>query len=324
MKIRALVVDDHEPWRRYAALAVEASLDATVVGEAADGAQAVAEATRLRPDLVVIDVGMPAMNGLEAAQRILAELPAACLVFLSENPSADTADAAIALGASAYVMKSDAAFELCPALRRAIEGRLFVAGRLVAHVGANGAGARLNQGARCHEAALCPDRRGLVDAYTRFLESALRIGSSALLLSRGHTRDEVDDRLRRAGVDLGGAIAEGRYVVVDPQLVIDTVLLNGAIDERAFWNLAVPLVTRALRSSRGGAPRIAACGAIAPVLWRQGHTEASIRVEQLVDDLARRYDIDVLCGYALDEGPADDDGRVLAHVHTAHSLVYAR
>jgi hypothetical protein len=69
---------------------------------------------------------------------------------------------------------------------------------------------------------------------------------------------------------------------------------------------------------------VVACGAIAPVLWRQGHTDAAIRFEELVDEFSRRYDMDVLCGYALDEWPAGDDGRVLAHAHAGHSTVYAR
>jgi DNA-binding NarL/FixJ family response regulator len=96
------------------------------VGLAADGASAVEQARALRPDLILLDVNLPSLNGIEAAQRILAENPALRILFLSEHHSGEIVDAAIATGARGYVVKSDVARELLTAMEAVVGGRSFI------------------------------------------------------------------------------------------------------------------------------------------------------------------------------------------------------
>lgn len=113
---RILVVDDFEPWRQTVCRIVAALPGFQVVGEAADGEEAVQLAKRLMPDLVVLDIGMPKLNGVEAAKRIFQVSPASKVIFLSQENDLDTIQAVLSLGASAFVNKLNARTQLLDAI----------------------------------------------------------------------------------------------------------------------------------------------------------------------------------------------------------------
>ena len=127
---RVLVIDDYEPWRRHVRTVLEKTPHWQIVGEAADGFAAVQAADHLRPDLILIDVGMPLLNGIQAAQRIIASNPAARILFVTEQQSGCIAEAALQTGACGYIFKSDAARELLPAMDAVVAGRRFLSARL--------------------------------------------------------------------------------------------------------------------------------------------------------------------------------------------------
>src|SRR5687767_5057885 len=108
MTLRVLVVDDHESWRSHVSSALQKNLQCQVIGQAADGLEAVQKAERLRPDLIVLDIGLPTMNGIAAARRILTSAPDAKILFLSQHLSPEVVQAALDTGACGYVVKSDA------------------------------------------------------------------------------------------------------------------------------------------------------------------------------------------------------------------------
>ena len=101
-----------------------------VVGEASDGLQAVHMAQRLQPDLIMLDVGLPRLNGLEAARQIQEVSPGSKILFVSEHNSRQIAKAALNSGAGGYVVKSDAGSDLLPAIRAVLEGKRFVSASL--------------------------------------------------------------------------------------------------------------------------------------------------------------------------------------------------
>jgi two-component system, NarL family, invasion response regulator UvrY len=104
--VRVLIVDDQEPFRSVAREVVEAAGDFEVVGEAATGEESVDLARALRPDLVLMDVNLPGIDGAEATRRILAEATASKVVLLSTYEEDELAERAQECGASAYVPKS--------------------------------------------------------------------------------------------------------------------------------------------------------------------------------------------------------------------------
>ena len=125
-----LVVDDFEQWRRVVRTALQTNLGLQIFQEAGDGIEAVQKAQDLQPDLVVLDIGLPLLNGLEAARRIRRVSPKSKVVFLTEDRSSDVAELALQEGAGGYVLKSASASELVPAVEAVLEGRPFLSARL--------------------------------------------------------------------------------------------------------------------------------------------------------------------------------------------------
>src|ERR1700750_3114038 len=117
MIVKVLIVDDHAQWRRYlSGVLQQASSEWEVIGEGADGVEAVRQADALAPDLILLDLGLPGMNGIEAARQILSRRPSARILFLSQHASPDIIHAALSVGAYGYIVKSEAGSELLPAM----------------------------------------------------------------------------------------------------------------------------------------------------------------------------------------------------------------
>src|SRR5246127_1645814 len=123
---RVLVVEDHEPFRRFVCSTLEKRPQLQIVCEASDGLDAVRRAEELHPDLILLDVGLPSLNGIEAARRIRKLSHKSKILFISENRSWDIAEEALRMGAGGYVVKSDAAGELLPAVEAVLRGKRYV------------------------------------------------------------------------------------------------------------------------------------------------------------------------------------------------------
>jgi DNA-binding NarL/FixJ family response regulator len=132
--VRILVVDDFLPFRSFTVSTLRKRPGFRIVEEAFDGEEAVQKANELKPDLVVLDIGLPVLNGIEAARRIRSVSPDSKIVFLTCNNSPDIAREAFDAGASAYVVKHDAANELIAAVEAVLQGRRYVSKKLAGHV----------------------------------------------------------------------------------------------------------------------------------------------------------------------------------------------
>ena len=128
--IRVLVVEDYESWRNYISATVGKQQGLQVIGEVSDGLEAVQIAEELQPDLILLDIGLPTLNGIEAARRIRGVSPASKILFVSENRDWDIAKEALSTGAGGYVVKSDAGSELLLAVQAVLEGRRFISASL--------------------------------------------------------------------------------------------------------------------------------------------------------------------------------------------------
>jgi DNA-binding NarL/FixJ family response regulator len=104
-----------------------------VIGEFTDGPEAIQNAKELQPDLILLDVGPPTLNGIEAARHIRKVFPKTKILFVSENRSPEVAEEALNTGARGYVLKSDAASELLPAIKAVLAGKRFISASLAGH-----------------------------------------------------------------------------------------------------------------------------------------------------------------------------------------------
>jgi DNA-binding NarL/FixJ family response regulator len=130
--IRVLVVDDFRPFREFVCSTLEKKPQLQVICKAQDGSEAVELARKLQPDLIVIDVGLPKIHGIEAIRQIREHVPNSIVLFVSQNSDADVVQRALEVGGRGYVLKAQAGSDLLPAVEAVLRGQRFVSGGLSA------------------------------------------------------------------------------------------------------------------------------------------------------------------------------------------------
>ena len=128
--VRVLVVEDYLPFRRIICSMLTQRLELRIVGEVSDGIEAVEKAEELCPDLILLDVGLPSLNGIEVARRIRKVSPKSKIIFVSQESSADVVREALRLGALGYITKINAVQELFAAVEAVCQHRRFVSAGL--------------------------------------------------------------------------------------------------------------------------------------------------------------------------------------------------
>jgi two-component system, NarL family, nitrate/nitrite response regulator NarL len=121
-----LAVDDFLPWQRFLRVIFESETNLRIIAVASDGLEAVEKANELRPDLILMDISLPGMNGFEATQQIRKAFPSCKILFLSEHRGSDLIQAAFDVGGSGYVLKSDSYSDLLPGIRAVLLDQPFV------------------------------------------------------------------------------------------------------------------------------------------------------------------------------------------------------
>jgi DNA-binding NarL/FixJ family response regulator len=106
--VRVLLVDDYEPWRRFVCSAFCRKPELEIIGEVADGLDAVLKAQELQPDLILLDVGLPTLNGIQTARELRKTCPARRILFVSQESSPDVVCEAMSTGAQGYIVKANA------------------------------------------------------------------------------------------------------------------------------------------------------------------------------------------------------------------------
>ena len=123
---RVLVVDDYEPFRDLVRSTLRAKADLQVIAEAGDGGRATELAEALQPDIILLDIGLPDLNGIKVARRIAELASKSRIIFVTQESSPEVIREALDLGAAGYVMKTDAGSELLLALKDVLQGKRFL------------------------------------------------------------------------------------------------------------------------------------------------------------------------------------------------------
>ena len=338
--IRVLVVDDYERFRRFVCSTLGKRRDLQVIGEASDGLEAVHKAEELQPDLIVLDNGLPTLNGIEAARRIRKLSPECKILFVSQESSADVVQEALGTGARGYVVKTDARRELLEAVSAVLRGEQFVGRRFSAHdfIGASDAVAsqgfqtksavaplqRSMEIARRHEVGFYSDDAGLLDDLTRFIEAALKAGNAAIVVATESHRDSLLLRLQAHGLDIGAAIEQGRYIALDAADALPKFMVRDVPDPVRFLHVLGNLISAAAKTVKGKQARVAIFGEMCHLLWAQGNAEAAIQVEKLGNQLTKTYDVDILCGYSVRNVQGGMESHIFQRICAEHSAVYSR
>lgn len=336
--IRVLVVEDYEPFRRFVCSTLRKAPGVQVIGEVADGLEAVRKAEEQQPDLILLDIWLPGLNGIEAARRIRKLSPDSKIIFVSQEISVDVVREGFNLGALGYVVKAHAASELVAAVEAVSQGRRFVSEKLSEHHAAEGSDAhtpdpicpkealpslavRKAEITRSHEAQFYSDDASLLVGFARFIEAALEAGRAVIVVTTKSHREDLLQRLREQGVDSATAIEQGRYIPLDVNEILGTFMVNDLPDPARFRKVAGDLLAAAIKAAKGERPRVAACGECAPTLWAQGNVDAAIQLEHLWDEVAKTCDVDILCGYVLQSFQRERENHIYERICSEHSSV---
>jgi DNA-binding NarL/FixJ family response regulator len=128
--VRVLIVDDFDPWRAFIIQHLEGQSQLRVLGCASDGLEGVQKAEELQPDLILLDISLPKLNGIDLARKVRKLVPKAKILFLSSNADPDVVRAAFCAGGAGYVLKMDAGGALLSAMEAVLLGKQFVSNSL--------------------------------------------------------------------------------------------------------------------------------------------------------------------------------------------------
>lgn len=336
--IRVLVAEDYQPFRRFLTSTMQSRPELSVICEVADGQEAVEKVRDLQPELVLLDIGLPRLNGIEAARQIRSLSPFSKILFVSQESSDDIVRAALETGAVGYIVKADAGIELITALDAVLRGEKYVSKDLVGHdLGKApdrstlhrvelhpGSAPHRQRGipsTHRHEVGFYSDDRSLLDGYTHFLGSALNNGSAAIVIATELHRDKILARLQAYGLDMSAAIQQGRYIALDRTEAVSTFMVNDLPERDQFYRVTSDLITRAAKSVDGDCARVVACGECAPLIWEQGKAEGAVRLEHLWDEIARSYGVQIFCGYPLNRFQGRAGEHTFGRICAEHSAV---
>lgn len=326
--IQVLLVEDYEPFRRFIRSTLRKRPGLQIVAEASDGLEGVNKAGELQPDLIVLDIGLPTLNGIEAARRIRKVSPESKIVFISQESSSDVVQEALALGALGYVVKAHAGSELLAAVEAVLEGRQFVSSGLSGHYFTEATDpqahrfltqtgfpiAATEKATRNHEVQFYSDDASFLVGLTRFVEAALEAGTVVIVVATELHRKNLLQGLQARGVDTAAADEQERFFLLDAAEVLATFMDNEGPNRERFLSTIAPLI----RCAEIKHQRVVLFGEMVALLCAEGRMQAAIALERLGNELVQTHPIYIRCAYPMTE---ELKGEPYAAICAEHSTV---
>jgi len=300
-----LVVEDFQPFRQFVCKSLRQRAEFHVA-EASDGLEAVQKAEQLQPDLILLDLGLPSLNGIAVCKRLGKLAPAAKILFLSQEGSPDVVREAISKGAHGYIQKLGSGGILLPAIDAVLSGTQFVSNGLGFSHGTN------RQAPHRHEVIFCSDDEVFLCSLTEFLADALNAGDAAIVWATESHRETLVRRLRDRGIDIEAAFGRGIFIASDAAEPPDPSRMYETISR----------LSAAASKAGKEHPRVAVCGERAGGFWAEGKIDMGIGLEQLFNNFAKSLDIDILCPYPMPR--SGEDAKTLKNICAEHSAVSFR
>ena len=304
-----LLVDDHV--RILESVAKELAVDFEVVAMVTDGQQALAAADRLAPDLIVLDVAMPGLDGFQTLRQLKRNGTRAKIVMLTMYESDEYVAKAIDCEAHGYVLKTRIRQDLVCALKHAVADQ-FLMTQISPLAAADRGG---------HAVLFYSHEPAFYDEAARYLATALARGDSIALTLTEPDRKGIGRRLSDEGWDLNELERQRRYLEFDSEEALAQVMRRGSVDEDHLAEMIDSMERARLASSLGPQSRLTFCGAVAPLLCRDGKPELAIQVERAWDALTGTLPFLSVCAYPLEYLTANTPPEFFAHICAEHSVV---
>jgi DNA-binding NarL/FixJ family response regulator len=208
--VSILIVDDYQPFRQLVRMALQMRTDFRVIAEAADGMEAVQSARTLQPDVILLDVNLPELSGIQASRQIHRHAPHSKILLLTQESSSSFVSQVFHFGVAGYVHKAYAHGELIPAIDSVLRGIRFVGSGLQDNAYSKDV-TDISQ----HRVQFYSDDAILLESFGSHVAAGLRAGGTAFVVATKSHLAALVHRLRLEGFDLDSAMQQGTYVAVD-------------------------------------------------------------------------------------------------------------
>ena len=282
-----VVADDHR--RMLDAVTRLLADDFRVVAAVTDGRQAVDAVLRLDPDLAVLDITMPELDGFRTAQALKHAGARAKMVFLTLHDADEYVDAALRSGAKGYVLKARMEADLTRALHHALAGRSFLPSLSSLSTMAGDAGA--------HTLHFRASDDSVHDDVVEVLLAALARGEMTVVIGTAGLRASIANGLNAAGCDVAAMQAKGNYLEFDAAGALSQVIRNGRPDRGALSKMVDDLERLRLAPTPLKRSRLTILGEMSGLLMRDGDLDAAVEVEHTWSDLTRTLPYFTICSY---------------------------
>jgi DNA-binding NarL/FixJ family response regulator len=315
--VRILLVEDFEPFRGFLRSALQRRTNFKVVGEAVDGFEAIQKAKDLQPDLILLDIGLPKLSGLAAAEQIRVLAPDAKILVVSLESSPTAVEEAFRLGALGYIHKLRTDLDLTPAIEAVLAGKQFVSSDLGFSVSP--------KIQRRHELQFWSNETVFLESATRFLAGALRADGAVIVLATASHGKKLFQRLKAESFDMDGAIRRGAYISLDATDTLSKIMKNGLPDERRLSEIMGSVLESAVKARKNAHSPVAFMGEMAGILCAEGNTNGAMKLEtKNGNDLLERYDVDLLCPYPMSASQRAGNQDGLKTICAQHTAVFSQ
>jgi DNA-binding NarL/FixJ family response regulator len=307
---KILVVEDYAPLRQFICFTLQERAQFEII-QASDGLEALKKAEELQPDLILMDIGLPKLNGIEAAKRILRRAPHTKLLFVSQESDSELVQETYRLGGLGYVHKSLAMTDLLPAIQAVLAGKRFISGSPEFN--------KSTDGHRRHEVQFYANDEVFLKRSSRFIADSLQVADATIVLATKPHREGLVQRLKAEGFDTDSAIQQGTYISLDAGDTLSKIMVNGVPDPAQFAAGLSGYIESAAIAAQTEHPRIAILGECVGLLYAEGNLDAALSLESIGNDLIKTHNVDILCAYPLLNS---DDEHALKGICAEHTAVY--
>jgi DNA-binding NarL/FixJ family response regulator len=313
-----IVVEDSQPFRLWLLSVLQKRPELQVLCDVSHGVAAIKKAEELQPDLVLLDIGLPELNGIHAARQIRETSPKSKILFVTQETSEDVVQEALRNGGGGYLVKIDAASDLLPAVTAVLQGKRFVSRSIAGRGLIQAQDARLAPGG--HVVQFYTDDSVLLDGLATFLGGSVSRGESVAAVTTSSHRRGLEGRLIAQGLDVSEATRDGRLVILDAHQALSQFMdAAGPSRERFLFQFGDSL-RRLETAAAAKNKRLVVFGEMVAVLWAQKKHDAAIRLEELWNELAQTCSFYLCCAYPASSF-REKNGGPYATICSQHSEV---
>jgi CheY-like chemotaxis protein len=269
-----------------------------VICEVPDGLEAVEKAAELQPDLILLDIGLPKLNGIEAARRIRELSPKSKIIFVSQESSVDIVQEALSLGAQGYVVKTHAGKDLLAAVEGVLQGKICLSLGLSGRHFMGPTEAMAGENERTHVVQFYTDDNYWRDNVGEFLCATVSEGKSIVICATPPHVVAVRQSMQAHDIDVQQLEKLGRFITLD---AADTLLkfMNFDVPDQGKFESLLGLVIRHAEAAAVTKKnsRVTIIGEMVALLWGAERVDATIKLEQLWNGLARTHSFHLRCAY---------------------------